>query len=104
MKKPSSLLRRAVSSDHGPEAGNWVDRELAGCKFKDARLGERFRKLLGQIASAVGQTIPFVCRDWANTKAAYRFFSNDRVSEEAILSGHFPATRDRTAATDGHVS
>lgn len=87
----------------GPEPENWVDREIAGCKFKDARLGERFQKLLRQIASAVGQTIPFACRDWANTKAAYRFFSNERVSEEEILSGHFQATRDRTAATDGHI-
>jgi len=25
----------------------------------------------------------------ANTKAAYRFFSNDRVSEADILAGHF---------------
>jgi Transposase DNA-binding len=61
------------------------------------RLFQRFRKLLGQIASAVGQTIPFVCQDWANTKAAYRFFSNERVDEQAILSGHFQATRDRAA-------
>ena len=103
MKVRSFLSGRKASNDRAPEDEDWVDREIAGCKFKDARLGERFRKLLGQIASAVGQTIPFVCRDWANTKAAYRFFSNDRVNEEAILSGHFEATRDRFAATDGYV-
>jgi hypothetical protein len=80
-----------------------VDREVAGCKFQDERLGERFRKLLKQIGSAIGQAIPFACQDWANTKAAYRFFSNDRVDEEAILSGHFQATHDRFAATDGYV-
>jgi hypothetical protein len=51
----------------------------------------------------VGQTIPFVCQDWANTKAAYRFFSNERVDEEAILSGHFQATRDRVAKVGGPV-
>jgi hypothetical protein len=92
-----------ASSDHEPEAENWIDCELAGCQFEDARLFQRFQKLLSQIASAVGQTIPFVCRDWANTKAAYRFFSNERVNEEAILSGHFQATRDRFANTAGHV-
>src|SRR5438093_496040 len=69
----------------------------------DARLGDRFRKLLGQIGSAMGQSIPLVCQDWANTKAAYRFFSNDRVSEADILAGHFQSTRDRAAATDGLV-
>ena len=51
----------------------------------------------------MGQSIPLVCQDWANTKAAYRFFSNDRVSEADILAGHFQSTRDRSAATDGVV-
>jgi hypothetical protein len=86
-----------------PSTQGWVDREIAGCEFRDARLGDRFRKLLAQIGSAMGQSIPLVCQDWANTKAAYRFLSNDRVSEADILAGHFQSTRDRTAATDGLV-
>ncbi|WP_283848905.1 transposase DNA-binding-containing protein, partial [Bradyrhizobium japonicum] len=44
-----------------------------------------------------------VCQDWANTKAAYRFFSNERVSEADILSGHFKSTRERIAAAKGPV-
>jgi Transposase DNA-binding len=103
MKVPRLLSDRRTSNDSAPEEESWVDREVAGCEFKDVRLGERFRKLLKQIGSAIGQAIPFACQDWANTKAAYRFFSNDRVDEEAILSGHFEATRDRFAATDGYV-
>ena len=51
----------------------------------------------------MGQSIPLVCQDWANTKAAYRFFSNDRVSESDILAGHFQSTRDRAAAAEGLV-
>jgi len=86
-----------------PSTQGWVDREIAGCEFRDARLGDRFRKLLAQIGSAMGQSIPLVCQDWANTKAAYRFLSNDRISEADILAGHFQSTRDRTAATDGLV-
>jgi hypothetical protein len=58
---------------------------------------------LTQIGSATGQSIPLICQDWANTKAVYRFFSNDRVSEADILAGHFQSTRDRVAATDGLV-
>ena len=81
----------------------WFDRELAGCSFADERLNKRFRKLLAQLGSAMGQSIPLVCQDWANTKAAYRFFSNDRVSEADILAGHFQSTRERTVATDGPV-
>ena len=81
----------------------WIDRESRGCEFRDARLGDRFRKLLTQIGSAMGQSIPLVCQDWANTKAAYRFFSNDRVSEADILAGHFQSTHDRAAAAEGLV-
>src|SRR5438874_1530765 len=64
----------------------WFDRELAGCSFVDERLNKRLRKLVAQIGSAMGQSIPLVCQDWANTKAAYRFFSNDRVGENVRLA------------------
>jgi Transposase DNA-binding len=95
------LMRRAPAPVSAAEC--WVDRETAGCEFRDARLGDRFRKLLAQLGSAMGHSIPLVCQDWANTKAAYRFFSNDRVNEADILAGHFQSTRDRVAATDGLV-
>jgi Transposase DNA-binding len=85
------------------ETDAWFDRELAGCSFADERLNKRLHKLVAQIGSAMGQSIPLVCQDWANTKAAYRFFSNQRVSESDILAGHFQSTRDRTVATDGPV-
>ena len=83
----------SCAADPVTATARWVDREVAGCEFKDARLGKRFRKLLEQIGSAMGQSIPLACQDWANTKAAYRFFSNDRVSEADILAGHFQSTR-----------
>ena len=79
----------------------WFDDELAGCSLADERLNKRLRKLLAQIGSSMGQSIPLVCQDWANAKAAYRFFSNERVSEADILAGHFQSTHDRTAATAG---
>jgi hypothetical protein len=85
------------------EADALFDRELAGCSLADERLNKRLRKLVAQIGSAMGESIPLVCQDWANTKAAYRFFSNDRVSEADILAGHFQSTRERTIGTDGPV-
>jgi hypothetical protein len=42
-------------------------------------------------------------QDWANTKAAYRFLSNDRVNEHDILAGHFQATQARFQAAGGTV-
>jgi hypothetical protein len=82
---------------------SWADGELTGCSLADDRLTQRLRKLLAQIGSAMGQSIPLVCQDWANAKAAYRFFANNRVSEADILAGHFQATHDRMVATDGPI-
>jgi len=81
--------------------GSWVAGEVAGCEFRDARLGKRLGSLLHQLGGSIGGTIPFACQDWANTKAAYRFLSNDDVDEHAILAGHFQATRDRAQASSG---
>ncbi len=86
-----------------PPPNSWLDSELAECDFKDARLGKRFRSLIEQLSSSLGDSIPLVCQDWANTKAAYRFLDNDRVNEAEILGGHFRATRDRAAVADGLI-
>ena len=81
----------------------WFDEELSGCRLGDGRLDSRLRQLVEQMESGFGESIPLACQDWANTKAAYRFFSNDRMSEEDILRGHFDATRRRFAASDGPI-
>ena len=80
-----------------------IDEELAGSRFRDARLGQRLRTLMSQLAGAVGSPIPMACQDWAGTKAAYRFLSNPDVSEREILEGHFQATALRVAAVEGPV-
>lgn len=84
-------------------AGDALDKELTGCQFSDPRLGRRFRKFARQLSTSLGQTIPLACQDWTNAKAAYRFLSNGRVSEVAILAGHFQATRERFAAAEGPI-
>ena len=85
------------------EGASWLDEELAGSTFADARLGQRLRRLLEQLGGAMGASLPLACQDWAATKAAYRFFDNDRVSEAQILAGHFAATASRVAATEGPI-
>ena len=81
----------------------WIDCELAGCRLGDERLDKRLRLLVERMDGAMGESIPLACQDLANTKAAYRFFSNERVSEGEILRGHFEATRSRFAATKGPI-
>src|SRR5215813_9934777 len=81
----------------------WVRKEVQGCDFGDRRLGKRCEKLLAALSRRLGHSFPLACQDWANTKAAYRFLANERVSEREILAGHFQATRNRVVATDGPV-
>jgi hypothetical protein len=82
---------------------SWINEEVAESQFPDARLTRRFKLLIEHLAEGIGETIPMACQDWANTKAAYRFLSNERVNEVDILAGHFASTRDRFRATDGPV-
>lgn len=71
------------------ESKSWIEEELAGCQFRDMRLRRRFARLLEQLSEGTGESIPVACQDWANTKAAYRFLSNEQVPEDTILAGHF---------------
>ena len=88
-----------ASGEETADNASWVAGEVAGCDFRDARLGKRLSSLLHQLGGSIGGTIRFACQDWANTKAAYRFLSNDDVDEHNILAGHFQATRERANAS-----
>ena len=59
--------------------------------------------MLKQLGSASAESIPWACQDWANAKAAYRFFDNEGVSAGDILAGHFRATRERFAGTSAII-
>src|SRR4051794_18533558 len=86
----------------GWDAASWVEQELAGSTFKDERLGRRLRKLLVQLADAVGAPIPLACQDWANTKAAYRFLANEgNRGHGAAPDG---ASRTLSARANGSVA
>jgi hypothetical protein len=78
-------------------SGEWIDNELVGCEFEDVRHRKRLRQLLEQFSDRVGSATPWASQAWANTKAAYRFFGNERISKANILAGHFGSTRERFA-------
>ena len=40
------------------EGASWLDEELAGSTFADARLGQRLRRLLEQLCGAIGASLP----------------------------------------------
>jgi hypothetical protein len=79
---------------------HWIMREVQGSSFSDARLDSRFAKVLEQLWHGIGRTIPLACQEVAATKAAYRFFSNEKVDPATLLAGHFEATKARFAAVE----
>ncbi len=99
MRKKKALAGANSNSSTSPKP--WIVTETENCNFPDERLAKRFGSLLEMISHGVGDSIPSACQDWANTKAAYRFFSNDRVTDGTIMKGHFAATRGRCALSSG---
>ena len=82
---------------------NWVQTETAECDLGDVRLHRRLGSMLSALGDRPGKSLPTAFQDWSNTKAAYRFFSNESVSEDKILEGHFAASASRIRATDGPI-
>lgn len=82
---------------------SWVEAETAGCDLGDDRLNRRLGSMLEALGERPGKSLPTAFQDWSNTKAAYRFFSNENVSEDKILEGHFAASALRVQATDGPI-
>ncbi len=73
----------------------WVIEETATADLGDARLEQRLGVVLNRLGDKPGISIPAASRGWAEIQAAYRFFSNDKVNMEKILSAHEAATVER---------
>lgn len=68
--------------------------EVAGSNFSDERLNSRLRTLVSSLVADPSVSLPRAF-DSAGLEAAYRFFSNPRVTPDDILSPHIEATRAR---------
>jgi hypothetical protein len=82
---------------------SWAEQELGHADFADRRLSRRLARLVGDLAACPESSVPLACDGWAATKAAYRFWDNDRVSAEAILRPHLQSTLARLPAGDQPV-
>ena len=73
----------------------WAVVEFADVELNDARLNRRCQ----EIATALGQQpsapINQACEDWADTKAAYRFFDNNKATPQGVHSPHQQRTVER---------
>jgi len=58
----------------------WCLEEFATVDFQDARLNSRCMDLAAQLVMQPHGPINQACEDWADTKAAYRFFDNAKTT------------------------
>ncbi|MBS0263440.1 MAG: IS4 family transposase [Planctomycetes bacterium] len=72
--------------------------ELDGINLGDARLNVRAKIVLESLASDTEASINAASDGWSQTKAAYRFFDNEKVTPENLMEPHRAATVQRMQA------
>jgi hypothetical protein len=77
---------------------SWCAKEFASAHFGDPRLQMRLIKTAEQLAKQPEKPINQACESWADTKAAYRLFANDKIDPSEILRSHQQKTLERCKA------
>jgi hypothetical protein len=76
----------------------WAESEFGQAELGDARRTARLVHLATAVGDQPGASLPDACADPATLKAAYRFFANDAIAPDAILTSHVQATYARLRA------
>jgi len=79
----SNLSISTESCDRG-----WSESELGSVDLGDKRLNKRLLSVAETLSSMPLSPINQASQDWAAAKAAYRLFSNEKVTPESLLSVH----------------
>lgn len=75
----------------------WAADEFEKVDLGDKRLNSRLIKLCSSFSESPESPINQACVDWAETKAAYRFFQNKNIDVERIMLAHREKTASRVA-------
>ena len=85
------------------DVDQWAQQQFGLCDFGDMRRTKRLVTMAAQFAQRPDGSTPDQTENWADLKAAYRFFDTDAVDHRAILKPHFQNTRDLTQQLGGTV-
>lgn len=89
-----------MSDKPKPEEASWAIEEFAQVSFKDERLNQRCQTLADALGQQPMAPINQACEDWADSKAAYRFFDNPKVTPGELLAPH---SQHAVARMQGHA-
>src|ERR1051326_6799128 len=84
----------------------WAQQEFGFAQLKDKRRNKRLVNIAQHLAANPGGTLPQAFPDWAELKAAYRFFEQAGVGFEQILAPHIERTqtdRKSTRLNSSHI-
>jgi hypothetical protein len=76
-------------------ASSWIEEEFSRALFPDRRHTKRFKTIYQELGAKPEAPINQASLTSASTKGAYRFFSNDAVDDEMIVTPHIEATAIR---------
>src|SRR5207248_3223620 len=71
----------------------WATQQFGGCDLGDARRTKRLVKYAAQVAARPDASTPQQTKGWADCKAAYRLFSREETTFEAVAHPHWKQTR-----------
>ena len=72
----------------------WAQMEFALVRLGDQRRTQRLVKIATRLAQSPGGTLPQAMPQWEELKAAYRFFSQPKVTFEDIQQPHWERTQE----------
>ena len=76
---------------------HWTRYELSEISLGDQRLNWRLLDSASKLAARPSVSINQACNDWADTKATYRLFANEKTTQAKILAPHQQRTQERMA-------
>ena len=71
----------------------WVESNFSSCDLGDARRTKRLVRIADNMLAAPEKSLPQQNVEWADVKAAYRFFANENNTFERIAAPHWRQTR-----------
>ena len=72
----------------------WVSQQFSECELGDARRTKRLLTVAGNMLSRPEASLVAQNVEWADVKAAYRFFDNSAVTFDAVSEQHCQQTRN----------
>ena len=76
---------------------SWASEEFENANLGDKRLNRRLMTICDSFSESPESPINQACENWGDSKAAYRFFKNDKVKESEISVVHYHKTVGRAS-------